>query len=84
MSYNNDSSNYKIEIVQHNTNRQIPVMHTCLELAYRTRVDFVLIQEPWIADDNRGTVSHSAYISILPDSKEDIRPRVAIFARKDT
>jgi exonuclease III len=42
------------------------------------------MQEPWIASDNIGTVSHPAYISILPPRKKRIRPRVAIFARKNT
>jgi hypothetical protein len=84
MSYSDYSSNYKVEIAQHNTYRQAPVMHTCLELAHRMRVDFVLIQEPWIADDNRGIVSHPAYIGILPATRDNIRPRVAIYARRDT
>ena len=59
-------------------------MHTCLELAFKAKIDFVLIQEPWIAEDNIGTVSHPAYIAILPPRKENVRPRVAIYARKDT
>ena len=84
MSIQRDIPNSKIEIIQHNTARLPPVMHTCLELAYKAKIDFVLIQEPWIAEDNIGTVSHPAYIAILPQRKENIRPRVAIFARKDT
>src|SRR5213078_4573738 len=84
MSYSDYNSNYKVEVIQHNTYRQDIVMHTCLELAHRTRVDFVLIQEPWIANDNIGTVSHPAYISILPAPRDNIRPRVAVFARRDT
>jgi hypothetical protein len=59
-------------------------MHTTLELVFRTNIDFVLLQEPYIANDNRGTVSHPAYTAILPTPRENIRPRVAIFARKDT
>ena len=59
-------------------------MHSCLKIAFKANIDFVLIQEPWIARDNIGTVSHPAYISILPLRKESIRPRVAIFARKNT
>jgi hypothetical protein len=43
-----------------------------------------LLQEPYIANDNRGTVSHPAYTAIIPTPSENIRPRVAIFARKDT
>jgi hypothetical protein len=84
MSYNAQSNNSKIEIIQHNTARLIPVMHSCLETAFKANTDFILIQESWIASDNIGTVSHPAYIGILPPRKEGIRPRVAIFARKTT
>jgi hypothetical protein len=59
-------------------------MQTCLERAFKANIDFVLIQEPWIAQDYKGTVSHPAYISILPNFIEGIRPRVAIFALKVT
>jgi hypothetical protein len=59
-------------------------MHLCLKIAFKANIDFVLIQEPWIARDNIGTVSHPAYISILPTRKEEIRPKVTIFARKNT
>ena len=85
MDYNATTNNIqKIEIYQHNTARSIPIMHTVLELALEATIDFVLIQEPYIASDNRGTVSHPAYIAILPRPRDDIRPRVAIYARKDT
>ena len=85
MDYNDNYHNiHKIEIYQHNTARSIPIMHTVLELALEATIDFVLIQEPYIANDNRGTVSHPAYIAILPRPRDDIRPRVAIYARKDT
>jgi hypothetical protein len=61
-------------------------MYICLELAFKATIDFILIQEPWIANNNIGIVSYPAYITILPAIKENenIRPRVAIFARKDT
>jgi hypothetical protein len=59
-------------------------MHSCLKIAFKANIDFVLIQEPWITKDNIRTVSHPAYISILPPKKEEIRPRVATFARKNT
>ena len=78
------NNNSKIEIIQHNTARQIPVMHSCLEIAFRANIDFILIQEPWIANDNIGTVSHPAYIGILPSLKKGIRPRITIFTRKNT
>ena len=59
-------------------------MHISLELAFKTYIDFVLFQEPYIASDNRGTVSHLAYTAIVPPPNGNTRPRVAIFARKDT
>jgi hypothetical protein len=59
-------------------------MHLCLKIAFKANIDFVLIQKPWIARENIKTVSRLAYISILPTKKEEIRPRVAIFARKNT
>jgi hypothetical protein len=59
-------------------------MYSCLEIAFKANIDFILIQELWITRDNIKTVSHPAYISILPTRKEEIRPKVAIFARKNT
>jgi hypothetical protein len=83
MSYA-QNNNLKIEIIQHNTARKIPVMHSCLKIAFKANIDFILIQEPWITRDNIKTVSHSVYISILQTKKEEIRPKVTIFARKNT
>ena len=74
-------NNSKIEIMQYNTARSIPIMHSCLESAFQAKTDFLLIQEPWIAEDNKGTISHPAFESILPQ-KQDIRPRVIIYIRK--
>jgi ribonuclease HI len=73
----------KISILQHNTWRKTHVMHSCLEIAIKSHTDFVLIQEPWIASDNTTTISHAAYYCILPNSS-NTRPRVAIFARKQS
>jgi hypothetical protein len=84
ISYYTQNNNLKIEIIQYNAARQIPVMHSCLGIAFKASIDFVLIQKPWIARDNIETVSHPAYISILPPKTEEIRPRVAIFTRKNT
>jgi hypothetical protein len=78
-------SHSKIFILQHNTNKNQYVMHSCLESAIKFKTDFICIQEPWIAFNNNAayTVSHSAYYCILPDS-QNIRPRVAIYARKQS
>src|SRR5215471_1868383 len=73
----------KISFLQYNTNRNQNIMHSCLEIAIKSSIDFVLIQEPWIAFNNNAafTISHPSYYCILPNTL-DIRSRVAIFARK--
>jgi len=59
-------------------------MHSCLETAVKSSIDLVLIQEPSIIfqDNIAITVSHPAYYCILPNSSNNIRPRVAIYIRK--
>ena len=76
----------KISILQHNTARTPIIMHSCLEIAIKSCIDFVLIQEPWIAFDNNAAIiiSHSAYYCILPNSYNNIRSRVTIYARKQS
>jgi len=64
-----DNSNTKVEIIQYNIARLTLVMHTCLELIYKAKIDFILIQEPWIVEDNIGTVLYPAYIAILSRGK---------------
>ena len=74
----------KISIMQHNTARYSNIMHSCLETAVKSSIDLVLIQEPSIIfqDNIAITVSHPAYYCILPNSSNNIRPRVAIYIRK--
>ena len=74
-------TNSRISIMQHNTARSINIMHSCLEIVTKSSIDFVLIQEFWIAADNITTVSHAAYYCILSNS-QNLRPRVAIYVRK--
>ncbi len=77
--------NSKILILQHNTARSLIVMNSCPEIAIKSHIDFVLIQESWIhAKDYAITVSHLAYYCILPNLSNNIRPRVAIYARKQS
>ena len=38
-------TNSRISIMQHNTARSTNIMHSCLEIAIKTSIDFVLIQE---------------------------------------
>ena len=58
-------------------------MHICLEYGIENQIDFILFQEPWFAKDNITTISHSAYYYIVPEY-QNIRPRVIIFARKQS
>ena len=58
-------------------------MHTCLEYDIENKLDFILFQEPWVHEDNTTTISHAAFYCIMPDC-QDIRPRVMIFARKQS
>src|SRR6266498_4166555 len=81
MSYN-ICNHFKISIMQYNCARNTANMYTCLEIGLERNIYFILIQEPWIAQDNTYTISHTAYHTILPEFC-DVRLRVAVFAKKD-
>src|SRR6266536_970629 len=81
MSYN-ISNHFKISIIQHNCARITANMYICLEIGLERNIDFILIQELWIAKDNIYIIFHTAYHTILLKFC-DIRPRVAIFVKKD-
>jgi len=55
-------------------------MHSLLNSAMNK--DIVLIQEPWIFKDNKTTVSHSAFTTLLSSSNLDVRPRTVAFVNK--
>lgn len=73
----------KIRILQNNVARTSNAMHSCLDIANEQKIDLVLFQEPWMSRDNTYTISHSSFYCILP-SMQDIRPRVAVFARRQS
>src|SRR6266536_4628386 len=81
MSYN-ISNYFKISIMQHNCARNTVNMYIYLEIGLERNIDFIFIQEPWIAQDNTYTISHTAYHTILPKFY-DVRPRVIVFEKKD-
>src|SRR6266542_2640774 len=81
MSYN-ISNHFKISIM-HNCARNTANIHTYLEIGLERNIDFILIQELWIAQDNTYTISHTAYHTILPEFC-DVRPKVTIFAKKNS
>jgi Endonuclease-reverse transcriptase len=81
------TDNTKVSIIQHNTARTSNVMYSVLEIAKESATDFVLIQEPSVAFDNNNNViiiSHSTYNCILPRISNNIRSRVAIYAKKQS
>src|SRR6266498_4184705 len=81
MSYN-ISNHFKISIMQYNCARNTANMYIYLEIGLERNIDFILVQELWIAQDNIYTISHTTYHIILPEFC-DIKPRVAIFVKKD-
>src|SRR6266511_4137564 len=81
MSYN-ISNHFKISIMQHNCARITANIHTYLEIGLERNIDFIPIQELWIAKDNIYTISYTAYHTIL-SKFYDVRPRVAVFVKKD-
>ena len=81
MSYN-ISNYFKISIMQHNCARNTANIHIYLEIGLERNIDFILVQELWIAQDNIYIIFHTAYYIILSEFY-DVRPRVAVFAKKD-
>src|SRR6266536_6283623 len=81
MSYNT-SNHFKISIIQHNCARNTANIYIYLEISLKRNIDFILIQEPWIEEDNIYTISHTVYHTILPEFC-DIRSRITIFVKKD-
>src|SRR6266498_1163177 len=81
MSYNINNY-FKISIIQHNCVRKTANIHIYLEIGLERNIDFILIQELWIAKNNIYIISHTTYHTILPEFY-DIRPRVVVFVKKD-
>ncbi len=68
--------------MQHNCARNTANIHTYLEIGLERNIDFILIQESWIAQDNIYIISHIIYHTILSEFC-DVRPRITVFAKKD-
>src|SRR6266536_1108981 len=81
MSYN-ISNHFKISIIQHNCVRKTANIYIYLEIGLERNIDFILIQELWIAKDNIYIIFYTAYYIILSEFC-DVRPRVAVFVKKD-
>ena len=79
----NQNITSKIQFLQQNVDKNGSKMHTCLQIGLELNIDFVLFQEPFVNTDSMTTISHSAYYCIMPES-EKIRPRVMIFAKKNS
>ncbi len=81
MSYN-ISNHFKISIIQHNCARNTVNIYIYVEIGLERNIDFIFIQELWIAQDNIYIISYIVYHTILSEFC-DIRPRVVIFVKKD-
>src|SRR6266496_4288891 len=75
--------NDKILFLQHNSNTNAHIMHTCLEYSIENQINYILFQEPWFAKDNITIISHYAYYCIVPEY-QNIKFRVVIFVRKQS
>src|SRR5436190_10544012 len=82
MECGNSEISLKIQFLQQNVDKNPHKMHTCLEISLELKIDYVLLQEPYINMTIKTTISHSAYYYIIPENGE-IKPRVMIFAKKD-
>src|SRR6266536_4691832 len=81
MSYN-INNHFKISIMQYNCARNTANIYTYLKIGLERNIDFILIQEPWIAQDNTYIIFYTTYQTILLKFC-DIRSRVAVFVKKD-
>jgi len=63
-----DNRTCKIRILQHNCNRNIYAMHSCLETAEKS-ADIVIIQEPWVGggegSQNFHFISHPSFHQLI-------------------
>src|SRR6266498_3487315 len=81
MSYN-INNHFKISIMQYNCARNTANIYTYLKIGLERNIDFILVQEPWIAQDNTYIISYTAYHTILSEFC-DVRPKITIFVKKD-
>ena len=42
-------------------------MHTCLKYRIESKIDYILFQESWFAENNITIISYSAYYYIVPE-----------------
>ncbi len=69
--------------MQHNCARNTVNIHTYLKIGLKRNIDFILVQESQIVQNNTYIISHTTYHTILSEFC-DIRPRVAIFVKKNS
>jgi hypothetical protein len=47
-----------IKILQVNLNRSAPATESALETAIELKADLIVIQEPWVTDNNTRSIAH--------------------------
>ena len=68
-----------IKILQVNLNRSDAATESALQIAIELQVDLVVVQEPWVTDDNTRSTAHQSFTQILPpDNGNNLRPRTMV------
>ena len=70
-----------IKILQVNLNRSAPATESALETAIDHEADLIVIQEPWVTDDNTRSIAHQSFTQILPPDN-NLRPRTLVYVSK--
>ena len=70
-----------IKILQVNLNRSAPATESALETAIELKVDLIVIQEPWVTEDNSRSIAHQSFSQILPPDT-NLRPRTLVYVSK--
>jgi hypothetical protein len=70
-----------IRILQVNLNRNAPATESALEIAIELKADLMVIQEPFLTDDNTRSIAHQSFTQILPPDT-GYRPRTLIYVSK--
>ena len=70
-----------IKILQVNLNRNPSATESALETAIELKADLIVIQEPWVTNDNARSIAHQSFTQILPPDN-GLRPRTLVYVSK--
>jgi hypothetical protein len=70
-----------VKILQVNLNRNPSATKSALKTAIELKADLIVIQEPWVTDDNACSIAHQSFTQILPPDN-DLCPRTLVYVSK--